>query len=566
MKRFLGYLLVVNLLGFLIAGCVTPGKYNTALDDIHADLQSSEIQDQKVAMRSMPRAQPPSAVSDALMPTMGLNLPANTAANTVEPRFNVSVKDAPARTFFMGLVQGTPYNMIVSPDVKGTITLDLKNVTVAEAMEAARDMYGYEYQRTQYGFEVLPLALQTQIFHVNYLDVKRVGQSQTQLVSTDLTTVGTTTSGSSSSGTTPAPSNNPGTTGGSGVSGSGSQVNTTSQMDFWKDLQATLITLIGDKDGRSVVINPDAGIVVVHAYPVELREVGHYLNNIQNSMQRQVILEAKILEVQLSNSYKAGINWQAIGLVQVGNTAEVMPGGAFSGMLNLTFGGGNFQQMINLLANQGDVQVLSSPRVDTINNQKAVIKVGQDNFFVTSVTSNVTPSSSSATTSSSVGLTPFFAGITLDVTPEISDAGNIILHIHPSVSTVTQQNQTIDLGTQGNITLPLAESTIRESDSIVRAQNGQIVVIGGLMQNATQEQLAETPGISRVPYVGTLFRNTNQLSNRSELVILLRASVVDCDTYTNDIKATNARYQNLDRGFHVGAYPETFGTMAETGH
>ncbi len=542
----------------MIVGCTThPSHYNTALDDIHAALQSSKNADQNIANR-YPRAgrQPPSAVTNALLPNASFNLPTGNNPE-LEPRFNISAKDLPAKAFFMGLVQGTHYNMVVSPNITGTVSLTLKNITVSEAMDAARDMYGYEYRRTPYGFEVLPQTLQTQLFKVNYLDVIRTGRSLTTISSSQISDkVGTTGSNSSSGSSSGGNTTN--------QQASGSQVDTHSEVDFWKSLDESLKGMVGNQEGHSVVINPGAGVVIVRAYPQELANVAHYLDAIQNNMDRQVVIEAKILEVQLNNQFQSGIDWNILGLKQSGSDVSVLPDAFPAGMASLSVSSGNtFNMLINLLEQQGNVQVLSSPRVSTINNQKAVIKVGQDNFYVTGITSNVTPSSGSSSTSSSVNLTPFFAGITLDVTPEISDAGDIILQIHPSVSTVSQENQTIDLGTQGKLHLPLAQSTIRESDSIVRAHSGQVVIIGGLMQNNTSEKISATPGLSRIPFLGALFRDTNQLSKRSELVILLRPVLASNKTWPNALQESDARFQVLNRGFHAGASPEIFGTMGE---
>ena len=307
---------------------------------------------------------------------------------------------------------------------------------------------------------------------------------------------------------------------------SGSSVDTRSELDFWKALADTLQVIVGKEEGSSIVVNPQGGVIVVHALPEQVREIAQYLDEIQNTAERQVIIEAKILEITLNDNFQSGINWNLLGLSQQGNqflVANPSPntvlnaaGTGLQGMVNLTVtDGGTFNTMINLLEQQGNVQILSSPRVSTVNNQNAVIKVGTDEFFVTSVTSNVTPAGSSNTTSSSVGLTPFFAGITLDVTPQIDERRNIILHIKPSISTVVNQEKTIDLGTGGTLDLPLALSTIRESDSVIRAKSGQIVVIGGLMQNSMSENIRELLRASKIPFVGTLFRNTNQTSAKT---------------------------------------------------
>jgi MSHA biogenesis protein MshL len=168
---------------------------------------------------------------------------------------------------------------------------------------------------------------------------------------------------------------------------------------------------------------------------------------------------------------------------------------------------------VNLLQVQGNTRVLSSPRVSTLNNQKAVIKSGSDQFFVTNVTSN-TVSSTAASTSNSIELTSFFSGVALDVTPQIDDDGGVILHIHPTVSAVTSQNLTVTFAGQTD-TLPLALSQIRESDSVVKARSGQIIVIGGLMTAQNSNTNYQTPVLGSIPVVGNLFKS-KQTSARQD--------------------------------------------------
>ena len=185
----------------------------------------------------------------------------------------------------------------------------------------------------------------------------------------------------------------------------------------------------------------------------------------------------------------------------------------------------NFTAFIELLDTQGTVHVLSSPRIATLNNQKAVIKVGSDEFFVTDISSTTT-TGTTTTTTPSVELTPFFSGIALDVTPQISDTGEVILHVHPSISEVRDQNKTITVGTSTQ-TIPLALSTVRESDSVVQAQSGQVIVIGGLMQTRASGGNSRTPGLSDIEGLGGLFTHSRDTQAKSELVILLKPVVVD---------------------------------------
>ena len=226
----------------------------------------------------------------------------------------------------------------------------------------------------------------------------------------------------------------------------------------------------------------------------------------------------------------------AQGIAQQRDDIVVGPGNPTTEFLSRTVGGafvlaldtGDFNAFIELLEVQGDARVLSSPRVATLNNQKAIIKAGTDEFFITDISSN-TVTGTASTTNRDVELTPFFSGIALDVTPQVSSDGEVILHIHPTVSNVQDQLKDIDFGAsgEGTVSVPLALSEIRETDSIVKARSGQIIVIGGLMQNSMREQTFRTPVLGSLPGIGRLFRSTRELETKTELVILLKPIVVD---------------------------------------
>ena len=171
--------------------------------------------------------------------------------------------------------------------------------------------------------------------------------------------------------------------------------------------------------------------------------------------------------------------------------------------------------------------MLSSPRVSTLNNQKAVIKAGSDEYFVTGVSSNTLVGTSSSQ-ASTLDLAPFFSGVSLDVTPQISETGEIILHIHPTVSDVTQKTLSVVVQNQPN-SLPLAFSQVRESDSVVKARSGQLIIIGGLMRSTRNVQDYRIPLLGDIPVLGQLFRSQQRTEDRTELVILLRPIVVDSD-------------------------------------
>lgn len=511
----------------------------------------------QAAAVEIPEAEsPPEDILDELVP--GIAVPGLSENVYQEASFDVSVSNAPARLFFMSLVKDTNINMVVHPSVEGEISLDLKNVTVREVMKLAREVYGYEYKENGMGFIVLPARIQSRIFSVDYLNVSRSGESIMNVSSGQIERSDSTSSDNSSS------------SGSSTNSVKSSSINTTSHADFWTELQATLTTIVGGGDGRSIVVDRNSGLVVVRAMPGELRDVEAYLNNAQDNLQRQVILEAKIIEVELSDSFQSGIDWAAISsnrnfsigtnsvvegvsgssLINASGDVVVASGlntanSPFANLFAVGSSSSTFGALITLLNTQGNAQVLSSPRISTVNNQKAVIKVGSDEFFVTEVSSENNSTVSGTTSNPQLTLTPFFSGIALDVTPQISKQGEVILHIHPSVSEVSDQQKTITLGGQA-FELPLALSSVRESDSVVKAKNGQVVVIGGLMKNGFSDEDGGVPGFKDIPFLGNLFKQKKKVNRRSELVILLRPIVVENNkTWSDYIQTSVDRVEQL---------------------
>lgn len=488
------------------------------------------------------RSELPADVAAALLPSLGSSEP-----KAAVDRFDVQVDGLEARRFFQSLVKGTRYNVAVHPDVSGAIEVSLQDVTLPEVMELVGELYGYDIRREGNFYRVLPGGLQTRLFQIDYLNMVRRGGSETQV-----------SSGSVSGGQ--SDTDGLGAEAGSTTTLIGTRITTLTESDFWQDLRSSLEMLVGTEDGRRVIATPGTGVIVVRAMGHELAAVEDYLRRTQLIMKRQVVLEAKILEVILSEGYQQGVDWSfaenltssvdSEGLFkklligdlggQTVTNSEI--GGVFSAALRV----GDFSSLISLLGTQGNVQVLSSPRVATTNNQKAVIKVGSDEFFVTDIdfNDNNTLVGATESTSTSVELTPFFSGISLDVTPQISEDGLITLHVHPSVSEVTDQEKVVTVG-ERDVTLPLAQSTVRETDSIITARSGQIVVIGGLMQNRSEDNNSAVPFFSEIPVVGELFKQRRSSTRKSELVILLRPVISGERTSQTDIAETRARIEAL---------------------
>ena len=562
-------LALLLLAGALVAGCApAPQRPGVVHDQILEEVK------QAAERRSA------DAADRMLMPPLSVELP---KTGEVEPRFDLSVVNAPAAQVFMALVTGTRYNMLIGPEVTGQVTVKLKDVTVHEALEAIRELYGYEFVIKGNRISIQPNTLQTRVFQVNYLASRRQGNTELRVTSSAIAggaaAAGTT---STPTGTTPQPAGaGSASTGGSNVT---SRVQTSTDSDFWGGMTTALTTIIGGGEGRSVVVNSQSGIIVVRALPRELRSVETYLKATQAIVERQVIIEAKIIDVTLSQSYQSGINWAAFrsgnsshavagvsgasttfgtssstgaarsmadtstSIVTPGQFGSVVASALGKGFFGLAFQTANFAALLNFLETQGTVSVLSSPRIATLNNQKAVLKVGTDELFVTNVTTTTTATTSGSVSTPSLTLQPYFSGISLDVTPQIDEDNNIILHIHPAVSVVQEKTKQIDLGvTLGQFSLPLASSSVNETDSIIRARDGNIIAIGGLMRQEQTSDTSQLPGAGRAGAAAPLLGQRGATTSKRELVILLKPTVIADDrTWVRDIEQAGERLRGLD--------------------
>ncbi|MBF0135540.1 MAG: pilus (MSHA type) biogenesis protein MshL [Magnetococcales bacterium] len=582
----------------------------------------------------------PEMVLEALLPSLKGPAIADKAKKVAtrpdEHRIDLIMSEGgkiPARDLFLSLVEGTRYTMIVHPkiDMDVSLPLTLVDVTVRDAVDTICEIYGFdcsfrepEHRDSWGSFRIFPRRLATRTFRVDILAVARKGSSNTSV-----------SSGSVSSTTKTSNQSGGGTSTTSDISGS--NIKTTNDSDFWEELEKTLKTFLkmspstggqsakpsegGDEtgsttgdvagsspgatgsggaagagaatekkvqvatspDGKSYMINRQAGLLMVRAYPEDLREIESYLNKLAQRSRRQVILEAKILEVELSDGFEFGVDWMAINrglgtktplaseprtgvtsatgssaspfqlfttqptstttgtnpdgstftttttpsISMVDGKTGILSRAASDGPFALALRAHDFVGFLNMLQTQGKVQVLSNPRVSTVNNQKAVIKVGEDEYFMTSMEASTSTSQSGSTgTTVTPKFQNFFSGVALDVVPQIGDDGMITLHIHPLITTVTEKNRILEYGGTRNV-YPLAFSSSREVDTMVRVRSGEMVVIGGLMKKQQRLTDGKVPILGDLPLIGSLFNNSKKSTVKSELVILMRPQVIE---------------------------------------
>jgi MSHA biogenesis protein MshL len=611
----------------------------------HISGEMARLSSSKAMAKNKPAAVPANVLDALVQSPTGLGaLPKATKTSSAQ-RFDLVVTDAPIGQVLSGLVEGTEYSVMLKPATQAVVepgtsstkldavdvsskrvSFKLKNITLFDALDAIRDVYGYDYTLEGHRIVVQPAELQSRLYYVNYILGQRRGVSDIQVIG------GASVSGSSTVGTTTTSSY--GSVQASGMS-------TTVKSDIWAEAEDALRTMLGCNipkspavnplqtrptavtgnnasradvfqqgesvqgerlrgvdgctQGRALSINAMSGTILVRGMPQELRMVERMLKAMQLSISRQVIIESKIIDVELNKDSQQGINWSQfsgglqrmsvggnasnVGLNQPSAVAGQIGGTTLASQsatsttaatLGTTLGsllgtsrsvqsaignsGGialqatNFAALINFLESQGQVHVLSSPRISTLNNQKAVIKVGSEEPFVTNITGGTSQLAGGGTalavTQPTLTYQPFFSGIALDVTPQIDADDNITLHVHSMVNRVSEKNK-IALP-DGSTSVPFAVNTMNQTDSVVRAHDGQVVVIGGLMNERNSDTRGGVPGVRDVPLAGGLFNFGSQQFTKRELVILLKTTVVkDDDTWASMITETEERINGM---------------------
>lgn len=565
---------VVAGAALLLSACASKPPEATATQNLITDAL-------KAAAEQRPAAKTPDNVMSALVPSTS----DRPKVGKRDARFDLVFNNASINQVFEAIAAGSRYSFVVQPGFSNTVAVNLRDVSAIEALEVLRELYGFEYRVSGSRVYVEPATLQTRIFQVAYPSSKRSGRSDTRVISGSLTAnVSTGAGGGGSAGSSPS---------------EGSQVSTAIDTDFWKELDTALKAIVGEGDGRQIVLSQHSGVLVVKAMPKQLREIESFLKSSKLSIERQVMLEAKIVEVVLNDGFQSGINWtQLTGAgnhrLSVGADASRIwvpgsvgrqygvPDGAIvttvdttstppkivpttmselvsqpltqatKGILGLAVSTDSFYGLLSFLETQGSVQVLSSPRVAAINNQKAVLRVGTDDFYVTGIsTTTTTNASGGSVTTPTITTQPFFSGISLDVTPQIDAEGTVTMHVRPSVSNVSERPRVVNLGTLGSFNLPLASSNVNETDTIVRVQDGNIVAIGGLMHQEQDNTKSQVPFVGDLPVIGNMFKQNSRSMRKSELVFLIKPTVIKGESdWRQDLAQAAARLEDLNFPSH----------------
>jgi MSHA biogenesis protein MshL len=477
-------------------------------------------------------------------------------------RYTLNVQDADLPGLLLGLSRDTPVNIVVGPGVQGSVNADLENVSLLEILEQIVRPRGFHYRIEGRTVRIFKTDRETWIFQVDYPNTRRSGSGQFS-VSGALAQEIAIAGGSGDSGDT-----------------STSNVSTEQEVDFWKEIEMGVKLIVfgadaGDADseggmahtdGRRVLVSRQAGVLMVTASESLLQETERYVETLVRSLGRQVLLDVRIVEVALNDQLDLGLDVEvspgySSGGQNVSGTIErLITGGIARDAATflqdlaptLTSGGFTFGiatdsvgVVLNALARQADLRVVSSPRIATLNNHKALIKVVRNEvFYVAEVEVQAFDAvGQTAVTTFVPTITPI--GVTLDVTPQVSEYGEITLHVHPSVSEIVEIREQPRLPGQDAVgALPVID--IRETDTVLRVMDGETVVIGGLIQHSELDIERKIPLLGDIPWLGQLFRQTDVEERRSELVIFLTPTVLDPPTIRRVTAEGEQNLSNLD--------------------
>lgn len=431
--------------------------------------------------------------------------------------YSFTLRDADIHEVMLSISKQTSYNIVVHPDVQGSVTLDLKNVTLTDALDTLTNLLGLTYKVKRNLIRVSRPALETRIFSLGYVNLKRTANSSTTAQ------IGASIAGGVGGGT---PGATAGAAGGGGGAGGQTTITTSSETDLWSSIEAGVTQLLST-DGK-LVMDKQGGNILVTDFPRFLDRIAAFLETVEGSVQRQVLIEARIIEVTLSGKFRFGIDWSAVA------QAGALAGGTASGKIfsqtlkpdtsdfQVGVTSTDFDALINILSSQGEVNVLSSPRLTTLNNQTAVLKAATDDVFFVTETERVPGAGGGFNSITTVTPRTVTVGVVLSITPQISSDGSVILHVRPTVS---RSDRTASI-TVDNTTISVPILDVREADVIVRAEEGQVIVIAGLIDERQTDDEKKIPILGDLPGIGRLFRQTIQTRDKTELVVLLRPTVL----------------------------------------
>ena len=446
------------------------------------------------------------------------------AAAVVPPTlFSFRAEGVPIKQALALFARANALNIVPDLDVEGDVTVEFRDLPLDLAMQALLDANGYYF--VQDGRLLRVKSRETRLFQIDYIQVTRSGQGSNAV---QISSGGSSSGGGGSGGGSAAGG------GSSGSEGSTMTVTNSSTINFWGDLAEQLKTLVSENG--SFTINSLAGTIVVRDRHRNVEGVADYLAQVTQNVVRQVDLEVEIYEVALNDSFQLGINWQKVS-ENLDTTFSTLPGSlgipSSGGLIvqNPVFGGtpaasgiqishqrGSVTAILDALKQQGDLKIVSKPRLRTLNNQPAVVRVGQD--LPVFITKTIQSTGDNPVLSTDETIQTITVGTILSITPQVSANGTVTLDITPAVSRLVRT----ETSATGNTNAPVID--IRQASSIVRVRDGATVIMGGLVQDSTTSTRRKVPLLGDIPLLGKAFSGTNKVSERTELVFFVTPRVI----------------------------------------
>ena len=414
------------------------------------------------------------------------------------PLFSFRAQDMPLVDALTLFAHTNQLNIVAGPDIQGNITVNFHTLPLKDAMSALLDAHGYFWE--QDGDLIRVRKFETRIFDLDYIRLVRGGTGENK-------------ANISSSG------------GGGAGQGTGEiTVNQQDEIKFWEELE-TQVKALMSKEGR-LVFNRLSGTIQVTDRHQRVVEISRFLNKVRGSLHRQVEIQARIYEVNLNDNYSLGINWNKInfdgiaGNLVLSNIITAPFGGfvAKAATVKSTYAKNSFDAVVEALQEQGELKVISQPRLLTLNNQPALIKVATDEAFFTQTVVQGTGGTGNIVTEQARSVT---VGLVLSVTPQISEDGWIMMDVTPIISRLRE----IRDSPQGTANAPVLD--VKQSSGLVRLKDGEMVIIGGLIQDEVSETERKVPLLGDIPWLGRLFKGTYKVTRKSELVIFLQPRIVE---------------------------------------
>ena len=440
----------------------------------------------------------------------------NEPGPTVPPtRFSFRADNVPIKQALALFARANHLNIVTDLDIQGDVTVEFQDLPLDVAMQGMLDASGYYF--VQDGGLLRVRNQETRLFQIDYIHVTRAGQGSNAV---QISSGGGKSSGSGASG--------------GSAEGSTMTVTNTATINFWSDLGEQLKSMVSASG--SFTINSLSGSVLVRDSHRNVEMIVGYLVNVTANVVRQIDLEVEIYEVALNNSFQLGINWGYIA-DNLDSTFTTLPGQLglpdAAGLIVQTpvYGSppgppgiriqhqrGNLSAVLDALKLQGNLKVVSKPRLRTLNNQPAVVRVGQDiPVFLRQVTQS--PGSPPVITETET-IQTITVGTVLSITPQISSNGLITLDITPAVSRLVR----IESSASGNTNAPVID--IRQASSIVRVRDGATIIMGGLVQDSASTTRRKIPILGDIPFLGKAFSGKYENSERTELVFFLTPRII----------------------------------------